>query len=103
MAQHAITAVHYDGARIDLVAIHKVVDKELGSTGLSLDTPARISVGECAALIAAGEEVFAVRRTESHAWEIICDVELLPGRREITGVDIVNRPNDALRDLPSWG
>ena len=41
MAQHAITAVHYEGDTIDLVAIHTVVDKELGSTGLALGTVQR--------------------------------------------------------------
>ena len=103
MAQHAITAIHYAGDKIDLVAVHPVVDREFGSTGLALGAAQRISVGECADLLAAGEEVCLARRTENHAWEIICDVELLPGRREITGVDIVSRPNDALRSLPSWG
>ena len=103
MAQHAITAVHYGGDRIDLVAIHAVVDKELGSTGLALGTAQRISIAECAKLIAAGEEVCLARRTEDHAWEIVCDVELLPGGKGITGVDLVDRPNDALQNLPTWG
>jgi hypothetical protein len=102
MAQHAITAVHYEGGKIDLVAIHKVVDEEFGSTELSLGTARRISVGECANLLAAGEEVCAVRRTESHAWEIVCDVKALPGGSGITGVDVVDRPNDALQNLPKW-
>jgi hypothetical protein len=103
MAQHAITAVHYSGDKIDLVALHAVVDKEFGSTELALGAARRISIGECANLIAAGEEVCLARRTESHAWEVICDVELLPGGRDITGVDILDRPSDALRNLPTWG
>ena len=103
MAQHAITAVHYEGDKIDLVAIHAVVDKELGSTELALGTVQRIGIAECASLIAAGEEVCLARRTENHAWEVICDVELLPGGNGITGVDIVDRPNDALQHLPTWG
>lgn len=103
MAQHAITAVHYEGDTIDLVAIHTVVDKELGSTGLALGTVQRISMAECAGLLAAGEEVCLARRTEDHAWEVICDVELLPGGKGITGVDLVDRPNDALQELPTWG
>ena len=102
MAQHAISAVHYGGGKIDLVAVHLVVEKEFGSTELALGAAQRISVGECANLIAAGEEVCIVRRTESHAWEIICDVELRPGGKDITGVDIVSRPNDALQNLPEW-
>ena len=102
MAQHAITAVHYGGDKIDLVAIHAVVDKEFGSTELALGTAQRISVAECAGLIAAGEEVCLARRTEDHAWEVICDVELLPGGKGITGVDLVDRPNDALQNLPTW-
>jgi hypothetical protein len=103
MAQHAITAVHYGGGKIDLVAVHTVVEKEFGSTELALGAARRISVGECANLIAAGEEVCIVRRTESHAWEIICDVKALPSGNDITGVDIVDRPNDALQNLPEWG
>jgi len=103
MAQHAITAIHYAGDEIDLVAVHPVVDKEFGSIGLTLGAAQRISIGQCADLLASGEEVCLARRTDDHAWEIICDVELLPGRREITGVDIVSRPNDALRSLPNWG
>jgi hypothetical protein len=103
MAQHAITAVHYVGGKIDLVAIHPVAEKEFGSTEFGLGAAQRISLGECIELIAAGEEVCLVRRTEGHAWEVICDVELLPGGREITGVDLVGRPNDALQSLPGWG
>ena len=102
MAQHAINAVHYAGEKIDLIAIHKVVEKEFGSTELALGAARRISIGECTNLIAAGEEVCIVRRTESHTWEIVCDVRILPGGNEITGVDIVDRPNDALRNLPKW-
>jgi hypothetical protein len=103
MAQHAITAVHCSGDKIELVAIHAVVEKEFGSTELALGAVRRISVGECVGLLAAGEEVCLARRTESHGWEIICDVELLPGGKDITGVDIVGQPNDALRNLPTWG
>jgi len=103
MSQHAITAVHFKDEKIDLVAIHPVVEKEFGSTEFALGTAQRISVGECAELIAAGEEVCLARRTESHAWEVICDVNLLPGGIDITGVDIVGRPNDALQNLPAWG
>ncbi|MDM0109678.1 hypothetical protein QTH97_32495 [Variovorax sp. J22R24] len=103
MAQHAISAVHYGGDGIDLVAVHSVVEKEFGSTGLALGAARRISVRDCADLIAAGEEVCLVRRTESHEWEVSCDVELLPSGNGITGVDIVGRPNDALQQLPSWG
>ncbi|MDM0073168.1 hypothetical protein QTH90_02165 [Variovorax sp. J2P1-59] len=102
MAQHAITAVHYNGDKIDLVAIHTVVEKEFGSSELALGTVQRIGIAECASLLAAGEEVCLARRTESHTWEIICDVELLPGGNGITGVDILDRPNDALKNLPSW-
>lgn len=102
MAQHAITAVHYSGGTIDLVAIHPVAEKEFGSKELTLGAAQRISIGECTSLIAAGEEVCLARRTESHAWEVICDVELLPDGKGITGVDIVDRPNDALRSLPVW-
>ncbi|MDQ0587549.1 hypothetical protein [Variovorax paradoxus] len=102
MAQHAITAVHFRDGKMDLVAIHQVAEKEFGSTEFSLGTAQRISVGECADLIAAGEEVCLARRTESHAWEVICDVQLLPGGAGITGVDIVGRPNDALHELPVW-
>ena len=102
MLFRSITAVHYRGGTIDLVAIHAVADKELGSTGLTLGAAQRISIGECVNMIAAGEEVCLARRTESHTWEIICDVELLPGGGGITGVDIVDRPNDALRNLPTW-
>lgn len=102
MAQHAITAVHFGGGKIDLVAIHTVVEKEFGSTEFTLGAAQRISVGECANLIAAGEEICLARRTESHAWEVICDVELLPGGNGITGVDILDRPNDALQNLPAW-
>jgi hypothetical protein len=54
------------------------------------------------AVAAAGEEVCLARRTESHAWEVICDVELLPDGTDITGVDIVDRPNDALQNLSVW-
>ena len=32
MAQYAITAVHFSGEKMDLVAIHHVVEKEFGST-----------------------------------------------------------------------
>lgn len=102
MAQHAITAVHYGGDQIDRVAVHPVVDREFGSTDLALGAAQRISIGECIDLLAAGEEVCLARRTDSHAWEVICDVELLPGGRGITGVDIVDRPNDALQKLPAW-
>lgn len=102
MAQHAITAVRLSGGKIDLVAIHQVVEKEFGSTEFALGTAQRISVSECVKLIAAGEEVCLARRTESHAWEVICNVELLPGGTDITGVDIVDRPNDALQNLPVW-
>jgi len=102
MAQHAVTAVHFRGGKIDLVAIHQVVEKEFGSKGFALGAAQRISVGECANLIAAGEEVCLARRTEGHAWEVICDVELLPGGAGITGVDIAVRPNDALQNLPVW-
>lgn len=102
MAQHAITAVHYAGGRIDLVAIHPVAEKEFGSKDLTLGAAQRISIAECAGLLAAGEEVCLARRTENHTWEVICDVELLPGGKDITGVDIVDRPNDALRSLPAW-
>ncbi|SEB05366.1 hypothetical protein [Variovorax sp. YR216] len=102
MAQHAITAVHLRGGRIDFVAIHPVVDKEFGSTEFALGTAQRISIGECTKLIASGEEVCLARRTETHVWEVICDVELLPGGTDITGVDIVDRPNDALQNLPVW-
>ena len=103
MAQHAITAVHYEGDEIDMVAVHSVVEKEFGSTGLALGMARRISVRDCANLLAAGEEVCLVQRTESHGWAVCCDVELLPGGAGITGVDIVGRPNHALRELPSWG
>lgn len=102
MAQYAITAVHFSGEKMDLVAIHHVVEKEFGSTEFSLGTVQRISVGECVELIAAGEEVCLARRTENHAWEVICDVGLLPNGAGITGVDIVGRPNDALQNLPVW-
>ena len=102
MAQHAITAIHLRGGKIDLVAIHQVVEKEFGSAEFSLGTAQRISIGECANLIAAGEEVCLARRTENHVWEVICNVELLPGGTDITGVDIVDRPNDALLNLPVW-
>jgi hypothetical protein len=102
MAQHAVTAVHYQGGKIDLVAVHTVVEKEFGSKDLALGAAQRISVRECAELIAAGEEVCLARRTEDHTWEVLCDVELLPGGNDITGVDIVNRPNDDLRKLPAW-
>jgi len=102
MAQHAITAVHFSDGKIDLVAIHPVVEKEFGSTEFSLGAARRIGIGECADLLAAGEEVCLARRTESHAWEIICDVQLLPGGAGLTGVDIVGRPNDELHKLPAW-
>lgn len=102
MTQHAITAVHFKDGKIDLVAIHRVVEKEFGSTEFALGTVQRISVGECANLIAAGEEVCLARRTESHVWEVICDVRLLPGGADFTGVDIVDRPNSALLNLPVW-
>lgn len=102
MAQHAISAVHLSGGKIDFVAIHQVVEKEFGSTEFALGTAQRISAGECANLIAAGEDVCLVRRTESHLWEVICNVELLPGGTDITGVDILDRPNDALQNLPVW-
>jgi hypothetical protein len=104
MAQHAISAVHYQdkGGTIDLVAIHPVVDKEFGSTELTLGAVRRISVEDCIKLIASGEEVCLVRRTEDHKWEITCDVELGPSGKEITGVDLVDRPNDALQELPRW-
>jgi hypothetical protein len=102
MAQYAITAVHFSGGKMDLVAIHQVVEKEFGSTEFALGTVQRISLGECVNLIAAGEEVCLARRTESHAWEVICDVKLLPGGAGITGVDVVDHPNDALQSLPVW-
>lgn len=102
MAQHAVTAVHYAGGKIDLVAVHTVVEKEFGSKDLALGAAQRISVRECAELIAAGEEVCLARRTEDHTWEVLCDVELLPGSKDIAGVDIVGRPNDALQKLPAW-
>ncbi|MDR6424215.1 hypothetical protein J2738_000337 [Variovorax paradoxus] len=102
MAQHAITAVHFNDAKMDLLAIHPVVEQEFGSTEFALGPVRRISVGECADLIAAGEEVCLARRTENHAWEVICDVQLLPGGSGITGVDIVGRPNSALQGLPVW-
>lgn len=102
MAQHAITAVHYRAGKIDLVAVHKIVDKQLGSTELTLDTARRISVGECANLVAIGEEVCIVRRTERHTWEVVCDVKVLPHGNDISGVDILDQPNDALRDIPAW-
>lgn len=102
MAQHAITAVHFRDGKMELVAIHPVVEKEFGSTEFALGKAQRISVGECANLIAAGEEVCLARRTESHAWEVICDAALLPDGAGITGVDIVGHPNDALQDLPAW-
>jgi len=103
MAQHAISAVHRVGEKIDLVAVHEVVEKEIGSTELALGTARRISVGESANLIAVGEEVCVVRRTVSHTWEVVCDVKGLPGGSDITGVDIVDRPDDALQNLPEWG
>lgn len=102
MAQHAITAVHFKDGKVDLVAIHPVVEKEFGSTEFSLGTAQRISVGDCVKLVAAGEEVCLARRTESHGWEVICDVRLLPGGTGFSGVDIVDRPNDALQHLPAW-
>ncbi|KQX22086.1 hypothetical protein ASD05_14110 [Variovorax sp. Root434] len=102
MPQHAITAVHLKDGKMDLVAIHQVVDEEFGSKEFALGTVQRISVGKCADLIAASEEVCLARRTESHAWEVVCDVQLLPGGAGITGVDIVGRPNNALQDLPVW-
>jgi hypothetical protein len=102
MALHAITAVHYDGDKIDFLAVHAVVDKEFGSTDFTLGAARRISMGECISLIASGEQVCIARRTESHGWEVICDVRLLPGGRDITGVDILERPNGALRNLPAW-
>jgi hypothetical protein len=102
MAQHAITAVHFMGGKINLVAIHPVVEQEFGSTEFALGKAKRISADECANLMAAGEEVCLARRTESHAWEVICDAALLPGGAGITGVDIVGRPNNALQDLPAW-
>lgn len=102
MAQHAISAVHYQGGKIDLVAIHLVVDEEFGSTEFALGTPQRISISDCIKLIASGEEVCLVRRIQSHAWELICNVELVAGGKDITGVDIVDRPIDALQHLPHW-
>ena len=103
MAQHAITAVHYEGGKIDLVAIHPVVEQEFGSTNFSLAAARRVGVGECIGLLAAGEEVCAVRRTEDHqAWEVVGDIKLLPGGRGITCVDVADRPTDALRSLPTW-
>jgi hypothetical protein len=102
MSQHAITAVHFKDGKIDLVAIHPVVEQEFGSTEFALGAARRISVGECADLLAAGEEVCLARRTESHAWEVLCDVNLLPDGTGITSVDIVGRPNDALQKLASW-
>jgi hypothetical protein len=102
MAQHAITAVHYEGGKVASVAIHPVVDKEFGSTDFALGPAQRISIGECATLLASSEEVCLARRTEGHAWEIICDVKLLPGGRGITGVDLLDQPNDALQQLPGW-
>src|SRR5882672_6875370 len=103
MAQHAISAVHYnkDGT-IELVAIHQVVEKEFGSTELNLGLAQRIGVEDCAKLIAAGEEVCLVRRTEEHTWEITWDVELGPNGKDIASVDLVGRPNDALQNLPRW-
>jgi len=102
MSQHAITAVHFTDGKIDLVAIHPVVEQEFGSKEFALGPARRISVGECAGLLAAGEEVCLARRTESHAWELMCDVHLLPGGAGIAGVDIVGRPNDELQKLPAW-
>ncbi len=103
MAQHAITAVHYEGGKIDLVALHAVADKEFGSPDLALGAAQRVKVSECVDLLAASEEICILRRTESHAWEIVCDVKILPDGSGITGVDIVGRPNDALQSLPDWG
>jgi len=102
MAQHAITAVHFKDGKMDLVAIHPVVEKEFGTTEFALGTVQRISLGECINLIAAGEEVCLARRTENHVWEVVCDVGLLPDRAGITGVDIVGHPNNALQNLPVW-
>jgi hypothetical protein len=102
MAQHAISAVHYKDGKIDLVAIHPVVHKELGSSGLALGSAQRISLDECLQLLAAGEEICLVRRTEDHTWEITWDVELGPSGKEITSVDLTDRPNTALQDLPRW-
>lgn len=102
MSQHAITAVHFKDGKIDLVAIHPVVEQEFGSTEFALGAARRISVGECVDLLAAGEEVCLARRTESHAWEVLCDVNLSPDGAGITGADIVGRPNDALHKLPAW-
>ena len=99
MSQHAITAVHFKDGNIDLVAIHPVVEQEFGSTEFALGAARRISVAECVDLLAAGEEVCLARRTESHAWEVLCDVNLLPDGTSITSVDIVGRPNDALQKL----
>jgi hypothetical protein len=102
MAQHAISAVHYKGGTIDLVAIHPVVEKEFGSTELALGAAQRISVEDCIKLLAAGEEVCLVRRTEDHTWEITWDVELGSSGKDITSVDLVDQPNDALHNLPRW-
>ncbi|MDM0113442.1 hypothetical protein QTI66_14885 [Variovorax sp. J22R133] len=102
MAQHAITAVHYAGGKIDRVAVHTVIDKEFGSHGLSLGPAQRVSIADCANLLALGEEVCILRRTESHSWEIVCDVIPTGGGAGIVGVDIVGQPNDALDKLPSW-
>ncbi|WP_240531134.1 hypothetical protein [Variovorax boronicumulans] len=102
MAQHAITAVHFKDGKVDLVAIHPVVEKEFGSTEFSLGTAQRVSVGECVKLLAAGEEVCLARRTENHGWEVICDARLLPGGTAFAGVDILDRPTDALLQLPAW-
>ena len=102
MAQHAITAIHYGGGAIDLVALHDVVEREFGSTEFTLGAAERISAGDCARLLASGEEVCVVRRTGDHTWEVVCDVELLPGGAGFSGVDIVGRPNDALQSLPAW-
>ena len=102
MAQHAITALHFKEGAMDFVAIHPVAEREFGSKDFSLGTAQRISVAECATLLAAGEEVCLARRTENHGWEVLCDVKLMPGGAGITGVDIVGRPNDALQQLPVW-
>jgi hypothetical protein len=78
------------------------VEKEFGSTELTLAAAERISVRECVNLIAGGDEVCVVRRTEGHAWEIVCDVKISQGSNDITGVDILDQPNDALQNLPEW-
>lgn len=102
MSHYAITAIHYGGGKIDLVALHKVVEKQIGTTEISLDQAQRVSVGEVVDLIAAGDEIYVARRTESHTWEIVCDVKASPSGDDIVSVDILDQPNDALQTLPQW-